>query len=46
MNKIRWQIIFFFTCFFFSVLYSQNYQKQADGVFFELKKQKMPIPNG
>lgn len=44
MNKIQWQIIFIFVCFFFSVLYSQTYRKQADGVLFELKKQKDTDP--
>jgi alpha-D-xyloside xylohydrolase len=29
-----------FACFFFSILYSQNFQKQVDGVLFEIKRQK------
>jgi alpha-D-xyloside xylohydrolase len=40
MNKMQWQIIFIFVCFFFSIVCSQNYQKQTDGVLIELKKQK------
>jgi len=40
MNKIHWQTKIIFVCLFFSIVYSQNYQKQTDGVLFEFKKQK------
>jgi alpha-D-xyloside xylohydrolase len=44
MNRKRWHSSIFFACFFFNVLYSQNFQKQEDGVLFELTKQKGTDP--
>jgi alpha-D-xyloside xylohydrolase len=40
MNQKPWCVIIVFFCFTSSVMYSQVFQKQADGVLFELKKQK------
>jgi len=44
MNRKRWHSSIFFACLFFNVLYSQNFQKQEDGVLFEITKQKETDP--
>jgi alpha-D-xyloside xylohydrolase len=44
MNQKQWRAIIIFLCFTSSVLYSQVFQKQADGVLFELTKQKPTDP--
>jgi alpha-D-xyloside xylohydrolase len=44
MNCKRLQCITIFSCFFLSLMHSQNFQKREDGVLFELKKQKETDP--
>ena len=44
MNSNRLQTIMIIICFSFSVLYSQTFQKQVDGILFEIKKVKNTDP--
>jgi len=44
MNPKRWQIAILFPWLFLGVLHSESFQKQSDGVLFELTKQKPADP--
>jgi len=44
MHSKRWQIAIIFPCLFSALLYSEGFQKQSDGVLFELTKQKPTDP--
>ena len=44
MNLKRWQIAILFPWLFLGVLHSESFQKQSDGVLFELTKQKPADP--
>ena len=44
MKIKRWHTAVIFLCLFSGILYSESFQKQPDGVLFELKKQKPTDP--